>query len=415
MHGLLYPAYQKFYSALSSLERFRKEANFFDNISCLDTFFSEYRNVTFVIQSQLKHTEYFEKYEKNKDEYLTDHWFVEKRNETTKQQPLCIQKRITICVYTPSEEIMTMEKRFTIEDDVPFDSLKDEIKGFFNDLLTDEVFFSTEYFFTENGSETDLFGKIITGISAMKSFLETLSKDIGEQCDLCKELKGRIDRMIIAYAPRDFLFTDDYVYYKSNNEFERASRVAMMFPQNGEKMASRCPSNEFFKSNQLDYDGTLFGKFTLMHVVIRAVNPDADIMPAIMVVFGDNTIHFDVFHADLKTTLYRKLNEIAKVIEKEDVIEVCFMSLYAVCPIDGEVPVHSKERIKTAISDILVISSIDCSLNEKEYVFDGNNISDPQYTGYILKNGLKNRLDASRINMLPVWRAFKEKRHRMEL
>ena len=38
--------------------------NLFVNISCLDTFFSEYRNVTFVIQSQLKHTDYFEEYEK---------------------------------------------------------------------------------------------------------------------------------------------------------------------------------------------------------------------------------------------------------------------------------------------------------------------------------------------------------------
>lgn len=42
MPGLLYPAYQKFYSAISCLERFRKEQDFFENISCLDTFFSEY-------------------------------------------------------------------------------------------------------------------------------------------------------------------------------------------------------------------------------------------------------------------------------------------------------------------------------------------------------------------------------------
>ena len=67
MPGLLYPAYQKLYSALSSLERFDKEADFFNNISCLDTFFSEYRNVTFAVQSQLKHTEFLGAYEKNRD------------------------------------------------------------------------------------------------------------------------------------------------------------------------------------------------------------------------------------------------------------------------------------------------------------------------------------------------------------
>lgn len=49
--NLLVPAAQKLYSALSSLERFSKHNDFFDNISSLDSFLSEYRNVTFVIQN----------------------------------------------------------------------------------------------------------------------------------------------------------------------------------------------------------------------------------------------------------------------------------------------------------------------------------------------------------------------------
>lgn len=82
MPGLLLSAYQKLYSALSNLERFDKEANFFDNISAIDNFFNEYRNITFVMQASLKHTDFFGAYERNRDLYLTDHWFVEKRNET---------------------------------------------------------------------------------------------------------------------------------------------------------------------------------------------------------------------------------------------------------------------------------------------------------------------------------------------
>lgn len=53
MPGILFPAYQKFYSILSHLERFDKESNFFDNISAIDSFFNEYRNVTFVMQESL--------------------------------------------------------------------------------------------------------------------------------------------------------------------------------------------------------------------------------------------------------------------------------------------------------------------------------------------------------------------------
>lgn len=39
MSSILYTAYQKFYSALSALEQFDKEKDFFDNISNLDKFF----------------------------------------------------------------------------------------------------------------------------------------------------------------------------------------------------------------------------------------------------------------------------------------------------------------------------------------------------------------------------------------
>ena len=81
---LLFPAFQKFYSALSSLERFRKENNFFDNISSLDTFFSEFRNVTFVLQKSLAHTKYMPLYEQLRSKHLASlKWFVETRNQTT--------------------------------------------------------------------------------------------------------------------------------------------------------------------------------------------------------------------------------------------------------------------------------------------------------------------------------------------
>ncbi len=62
--GLLYPALHKFYSALSSLEKFEKGTNFFDNISYLDNFFSEYRNITFVLQKSLAKTLFMSTYEK---------------------------------------------------------------------------------------------------------------------------------------------------------------------------------------------------------------------------------------------------------------------------------------------------------------------------------------------------------------
>ncbi len=45
-YGLL----QKFYSALKNIEEFSISNDLFDNVSLLDNFFSEFRNITFIAQ-----------------------------------------------------------------------------------------------------------------------------------------------------------------------------------------------------------------------------------------------------------------------------------------------------------------------------------------------------------------------------
>ena len=67
---LLLPAYQKLYAALANLERFNKGQDLYDNITCIDGFLSEFRNVTFVLQKSLAHTDYVSEYEALRDKYL---------------------------------------------------------------------------------------------------------------------------------------------------------------------------------------------------------------------------------------------------------------------------------------------------------------------------------------------------------
>ena len=57
MSDYLFPALQKYYSALNSLERFNKEANFFDNISALDSFFSLSIGMSHLYCKNLLHTQ----------------------------------------------------------------------------------------------------------------------------------------------------------------------------------------------------------------------------------------------------------------------------------------------------------------------------------------------------------------------
>jgi hypothetical protein len=84
MDDILLPAYQKLYAALQSLERFNKGQDLFENIACIDSFLSEFRNVTFVLQKSLAHTKYIAVYDTLRDRYLKNDdcsWLVEKRNQ----------------------------------------------------------------------------------------------------------------------------------------------------------------------------------------------------------------------------------------------------------------------------------------------------------------------------------------------
>ena len=133
-------------------------------------------------------------------------------------------------------------------------------------------------------------------------------------------------------------------------------------------------------------------------------------MPAILVVYGDNTYDLDAFHADIKTTVYRKLSEVAELIETEDVKEVCFMNTYSVIPPSEQVPTVSKERLKLATHDILAFMKVDSDLNEVEYAFDSRYYDKVEYIACNMKHCRKDHLEIGKLNMMPIIYAFSKKR-----
>ena len=409
MVELLYPAYQKLYSALCNLERFDKEANFFDNISSLDGFFSEYRNITFVLQAQLKHTEYYAAYERNRDRYLQDHWFVEKRNETTKQQSFQLVKELQLTVYLPHLEVGVLNKEFSVENDKPLELLLSELKGFLSSIGLTEVFFSVAFSFHEKDSDIDLLDKLVSGISSMLQFMDAMDHDVMEDGVLCNQLMEKIRGMKFLLFPRDFLLVNDYVYYPSKDAFDRGARLAAM-PLTGDK-CERFPLATLIHPTHLNYDSTPFNNFTLMHAVLCGIQSgnNKDIMPVIAVVYEDETYDMNIFHASIKTTMYRKINETANLIASQGVKEVFYMSLYSFISLKEGIPATSKERVVASEGDYLVCACINDRMEEKEYVFDGREMSKPGYIAYIMKHGVTNSLHASRMNLYPIWQAFNKK------
>ena len=410
MAGLLYSAYQKFYSALKNLKRFDKENNFFDNISSLDSFLSEYRSITFVLQKSLAHTPYIERYRELAKEKFTDSWMNIQRVKTVHEHPVEFSKQIDVSIYLPFGKLVCLRRTFTVDNDIPLSSCQEELKKYFYDVSEDEVFFSAKFSFIEKDSGENIWNKLSAGIFLMGDLMETLYQEIAEQCSLCETLRKQIQENALFHVPDDFLLVSDYVYYPRTDEFERAGRLAIVLGINGRKVANRMPITFLTEGKHFNYDGTAFGTFVLMHAIIPTLGKPFDIMPAILVVYGDGTYDLDTFHADIKTTVYRKLSEVAELIETEDVKEVCFMNTYSVIPSSEEVPTVSKERLKLATHDILAFMKVDSDLNETEYAFDSRYYNRVEYVACNMQHCRKDRLEIGKLNMMPIVYAFSKKR-----
>jgi hypothetical protein len=410
MAGRLYPAYQKFYNAITSLERFKNDNCFFDNIACLDSFFSEYRNITFAIQKELAHTELLSEYERLRDIYLTDHWFVDKRNETVKQRPFNLLKTLDITVYSPSDSFALKRDSFTVENDTPLESLLGEVKSYLDCVTQTEVFFSVRYRFSEADTGIDLWAKLEQGLQAMKCFMDEMYLAVDDGCQLCSQIREKIEESFRAFSIHDIQTVDDYVYYPVTETFDRAMIVEGRGCTGGNQLVSRQPLSVLSESRACNYDGTAFGTFVLMNTLALHAAQGGDLMPAFLIVYEDDTFDMGIFHSTIKTTMYRKITEFAQRVEIEEIRQVCLMLTYSTIPYSESLmkKTHA-ERLAESTEDHLVFMSVDAGLEQLEYAFQCARASDLRYIAETMHRGCSHQLVFGKANMLPIVKAFEDK------
>lgn len=392
--GILYPALHKFYNALNSLERFEKGSNFFDNIGHLDNFFSEYRNITFVLQKSIAKTEHMPLYERLRDKYLVNNvgkWFIDKRNSVLKQQPFDLEKRISIKIYTGKDILSLPELVYTIENDENYSSVIESLRSSFLKICEVEIFFSAEFAFYERESKVDLYDNFIFGISQMKLLLAEMRKELNEDCILSKKLEKRIADLNFYRVPKDFLLVDDYTFNCKQETFERASRSAFSF---GTDNPTDNPKGSIKFFDQFSPDGDIFHKFVLMHVSLMQLQET--LMPTIMVFFDDDRFEINSFHSSIRTTVYRKFNEVANRIEKENITKVFFVSEMQVYDTLNVKQLDSNDRKKHVQKETLAFFMIDKDLKMNYHSFDIDKIKDIAYVALTMAS-------ESNQNVLPVF------------
>ena len=333
MGDLLLPAYQKLYAALQSLERFSKGQDLFENIACIDSFLSEFRNVTFVLQKSLAHTEYISGYFVLRDKYLKNDdcsWLVDKRNQVTKENPFNLEKSFVLTLYLPNGAGVFPTDPYTIEDEEDYSSIIEMVKRVIEGIPSIEVFFSVEFVYREIGSERNLFGTIDHGINAIMTLLEELNLTIdGEVSKTRETVLEKINDLHFHRAPKDFWFIDDYVFYRKDHVFEKGTRYEMIMPYNPEISYKNLCDMVGIKTEGDAVEET-FRAFQLMH--IASFSMQKELMATIMTLKEDGTLALVSYDASIKTTTYRKINEIAREIQNGAsivaVFHVCEMVLY---------------------------------------------------------------------------------------
>ena len=333
MDDLLLPAYQKLYEALQSLERFNKGQDLFENIACVDSFLSEFRNITFALQKSLAHTDFLEAYKTLRDKYLKNSdcsWLVEKRNEITKEKPFSLEKSLVLTIYLPNGAGVFPTNPYTIEDEEDYASLIEMVKEVIEKIPAIEVFFSVEFVYREIGSKRNLFNTIDNGIDAIGLLLEELNKVItGEISNTREKVLEKIKGLHFHTMPKDMWFIDDYVFYRQDHVFEKGTRCEMVLPYNSASSYKKLCNMVGIKSEG-NYIEETFRAFELMFIATFSMHKK--LMPTFLLMKEDGLVSMVSYDASIKTTTYRKINEIAGEIRSGApivaIFHVCEMVLY---------------------------------------------------------------------------------------
>lgn len=198
---------------------------------------------------------------------------------------------------------------YTIEDEVDYESLIESVKTIISNISAIEVFFSVEFVYKEIASDVNLFDSINYGIEALLSLIAELDKEIGNEVSpMRKTVQNKIEKLLFHRTPKDTWFIDDYVYYRENNIFEKGERLELVTPLKiGVKYQDFCKLLHIEKKG--DFIQETFEAFKKMHII--SFFRQKKIMPTFLILRGDGVLSMLMYDASIKTTTYRKINEIA--------------------------------------------------------------------------------------------------------
>lgn len=367
MADLIYPILQKYYNALNSLKSLNVTKDIFESIPLIDNFFAEFRNITFVMQKSFNTMELKEYYRIKQEEFLNNNslrWFIDKRNETVKENPFKLEKEVEVYAYLPDFCGKIIDSRLSIDNDIPLETLEQVIKIYLTKYnKNSDIYFSIDILFKENGSEIDIYSRIKNGIIIMDNFIKAVLTDYPCNCSKCTNIIEKIKELRTEIFLKDFTFSWDYTV--ENNEVIWGQQIEIgSQDKNGHPILMsdvRIPidANLSITKDVVDDDMQLFKFYASIHYTIfKAQNNN--IMPTFIIIYDDNTVSYMPFVATIKTTFYKKSRQVEKMVMGNNIRVIYFVGenyYYPIEQIKNFQKPYSK-RIKHASTTLLSLNMV---------------------------------------------------------
>lgn len=302
--------YQKFYSSLKNLDSISINNDFFDNISYFDSFFNEFRSITFALQNSFKHDETaMQNYDILKNKYLLSDnmkWCNETRVDVTHKKPFQLNKIVDVDLYYMDKLRTKIHHNFDLAiNDMSLKEITEEIIKEFSLIETNgpEIYFTINYYFLDNKENINVFDNINKILLNMNNFLIEFDKTIQYECKNCELVKSKISNILNRVIVKNIELQKDGVFDVKDKTIKFGSTALFAF-ESRENTILKNPKASI-KDNPILKGETfeeLFLSFISSHIYLYFIQ-QKHIMPTFFVFFEDGTFTIKSFLFDNKATM----------------------------------------------------------------------------------------------------------------
>lgn len=400
---LMYPALQKFYNALTIVNQIDSRKYIFETIPQIDSFFSEMRNITFVMQESFNSSELKKVYEQEREKFLNNEvmkWFNQTRVETIHKHPFKLEKALYVEFYLPNFSTKTTLDKLTINNDLNFSDLYKKLKLFLDTNYSNciELYLSTTITFLENGNEVDIYSVIQKGIEIMYAMVVDIMRLYPCNCEKCNKLKNEIKRLIDAVSVKKITFSSDLYY--ADKKLSIGSVICASLGSGCSLLSPPAPiKNSFLDiTDMMPCDMSFLKVFAYYHIVLariqRSESSESELMPAFLIIYENDTFSFyGPITGTNKSTFYRAISDVTKIINNNNIKAILILTEgyhYANKDIEQLQSMKYEERIKEASSVVILFTLISKNLDDIYGIeVDYENLFDGNYIDKQLKNIIK--------------------------